>query len=59
MVKKIIVNIILIVAVVLVMDFAIGRILRYFYFKEMSGPHFRVTYAMETTEADVLVFGCH
>jgi hypothetical protein len=57
MVKKIIVNSLIIVAVVLAMDLAIGRILRYFYFKEMSGPHFRITYAMEKTEADVLVFG--
>lgn len=57
MVKKLILNSITIVAVVLVMDFAIGRILRYFYFKEMSGPHYPITYAMEKTEADVLVFG--
>ena len=57
MVKKILVNSILIIVVVLAMDFAIGGLLRYFYFKEMSGPHFEITYAMETTEADVLVFG--
>jgi hypothetical protein len=57
MLKKLLLNSILIVAVILVMDFAIGRILRYYYFQEMSGPHFSLTYAMERTEADVLVFG--
>lgn len=57
MVKKLLINSIIIVAVILVMDFAIGGILRYYYFKETSGPHFNLTYAMEKTEADVLVFG--
>jgi len=57
MIKKIILNIALVGIVVFVLDFAIGRTLRYFYFRESSGLHFRSTYAMEQTRADILVFG--
>jgi hypothetical protein len=57
MIKKIILNIIIVAAAVFILDFAIGKILRYFYFKESSGLHFRTTYAMEKTEADILIFG--
>jgi hypothetical protein len=39
------------------LDFVIGRTLQYFYFKETSGLHYRTTYSLEKTEADVLVFG--
>ena len=56
-VKKIILNIVIVGVLVFVIDFSIGRTLRYFYFKETSGLHFRTTYAMEKTEADILVFG--
>jgi hypothetical protein len=56
-IKKIIINIAIVAAVVFFMDFAIGRTLRYFFFKETSGLHFRTTYSMETTEAEILVFG--
>jgi len=57
MIKKLILNISIVAVVVFVLDFAIGRTLRYFYFKETSGQHFRTTCSMETTEADLLVFG--
>lgn len=55
--KKLILNLAYVAIVVFVLDFAIGRTLRYFYFRETSGLHFRTTYAMEKTEADILVFG--
>ena len=55
--KKIIFNIAIVIAVVFVFDFGIGKALRYFYFKETAGLHFRTTYSMETTDADILVFG--
>lgn len=57
MIKKLILNITIVAVVVFILDFSIGRTLRFFYFKEKSGQHFRTTYSMETTKADILVFG--
>jgi hypothetical protein len=57
MIKKLILNIGLVVIVVFILDFAIGKTLRHFYFKENSGLHYRTTYSLEQTQADVLVFG--
>jgi hypothetical protein len=56
-VKKIILNIILVGVVVFILDFAVGTSLRYFYFKETSGFLYRTTYVMEKTQADLLIFG--
>jgi hypothetical protein len=42
---------------VFVIDFSIGNILRYFYFKQESGLQFRTSYSIEKTTADVLIFG--
>lgn len=55
--KKIISNILIVIAVVSVLDFTVGRTLRYFYFKESFSEGFRTTYSMERTKADILVFG--
>ncbi len=57
MIKKLIFNLILVVVFAFVMDFAIGRILRYFYFQEVVGLHHRTTYSLETTKAELLVLG--
>ncbi len=57
MIKKILLNIFIVLLVIFVLDFAIGRTLRYFYFKESSGFNYRTTYAMEETRADILIFG--
>jgi hypothetical protein len=57
MLKKIILNIALVALIVFVLDFAIGKTLRHFYFKETSGLHYRTTYSMEQTKAEVLIFG--
>ena len=57
MVKKLALNILLVAGVVFILDFAIGKILRHFYFKETSGLHYRTTYSMDSTKAQVLVFG--
>ena len=56
-VKKIILNLIIVLFVVFVLDFGIGRTLRHYYFNETSGFHFRTTYSIEKTQADILVFG--
>lgn len=42
---------------VFVFDFAIGKTLKYFYFKQQSGLQYRTTYSLEQTKADLLVFG--
>lgn len=57
MIRKLILNIALVGIIVFVLDFAIGKTLRYFYFRESSGLHYRTTYSMEKTEAEVLIFG--
>lgn len=47
----------LLVVIVFLLDFSIGHMLRYFYFKQECGRQYRATYAIEKTTADVLVFG--
>lgn len=46
-----------ILLMVFLLDFAIGNMLRYFYFKQVSGLYYRTTYAMDSTQADILIFG--
>ncbi len=57
MIKKLIYNILLVAGVLFILDFAIGRTLRHFYFREIAGFHYRTTYSMEKTMEDVLIFG--
>ena len=39
------------------LDFIIGNTLSYFYFKQESGLQYRTTYSIDSTKADLLVFG--
>ncbi|MFH1119619.1 MAG: hypothetical protein V1775_07325 [Bacteroidota bacterium] len=57
MVKRIIINILLLTATVFVLDFVIGRTLRYYYFLEESGIHYRTAYSINTTTAEFLILG--
>ena len=57
MLKKLAINILLVGCTVFVLDLAIGKLLRHYYFTETSGLHFRSTYSMEKTHADILIFG--
>ncbi|WP_157972898.1 SGNH/GDSL hydrolase family protein [Aureibaculum luteum] len=57
MLKKIIINIILIVLTIFILDFSIGKVLKHFYFKAVGGTNYEITYALEKTKADVLIFG--
>lgn len=41
----------------LVLDFGIGSVLRYFYFRQDNGLQYRTTYSLEKTQADLLIFG--
>jgi hypothetical protein len=42
---------------VYIFDSIIGNTIRFFYFKETSGLHFRTTYSIDSTTADLLIFG--
>ena len=44
-------------AIVFLLDFFAGNVLRYFYFKQDSGLQYRTTYSIDKTTADVLTFG--
>jgi hypothetical protein len=42
---------------VILLDRAIGSVLRHFYFRQVSGMAYRTTYSIDSTEAELLVFG--
>ncbi|MEP7108277.1 MAG: hypothetical protein ABI760_09840 [Ferruginibacter sp.] len=48
---------IIFLSIVFIIDFTIGSLLNYFYFKQKSGYEYRTTYSLEKTQADVLIFG--
>jgi len=43
--------------VLFVIDYSLGTVLRYFYFRQQSGELYRITYSLEKTNEDVLIFG--
>ncbi len=57
MLKKILINIVLVGITVFVFDLLIGKSLNYNYFKAVEGENFQITHAMEKTKADVLIIG--
>ncbi len=57
MVRKFLYNFSIVALVVFVLDWAIGETLEYFYFHETTGAHYSTTYAIDSTRADVLIFG--
>ena len=57
MAKKLFIKIGIVLVLVIIIDFSVGRTLRYFFFRQTSGLHFRTTYVMEKTNADILIFG--
>jgi len=42
---------------VFAIDYAVGNLLHYFYFKQKGGTEFRTTFSIDNTKADVLIFG--
>jgi hypothetical protein len=56
-IKKIIFKIAFGAVVLFILDFAIGRTLRYFYFNETSGLLYRTTFSIDSTTAEILIFG--
>ena len=47
----------LLTGIIFIFDFAIGKTLEHFYFTQASGPFYRTTYSMDSTRADILIFG--
>ena len=43
--------------ILFVLDLVFGRLIKHFYFKQDSGVLYRTTYAMDSTRADLLIFG--
>lgn len=41
----------------IILDFSIGSILKYFYFKQSSGLLYRTTYSLDSTTAEFLILG--
>ena len=50
-------KLILLVMIVFVLDFSIGHVLRYYFYKQECGRQYRAIFAIDKTTADVLVLG--
>jgi hypothetical protein len=57
LVIRFICNVLLIFIVLVVFDQLAGRVLRHLYFRQKSGVYYRATYSIDSTVADVIVFG--
>jgi len=43
--------------IVFILDFTIGHVLRYYFYKQECGRQYRAIYAIDKTKADILIFG--
>lgn len=50
-------NLLLLIIILIVLDFFVGNLIKHYYFKEKAGVLYRTTYAIDSTKADILVFG--
>jgi len=55
--KKFAFNIFSLLIILIFFDQTGGAVLRHFYFKQKSGSAYRTTYSVDSTTADILVFG--
>lgn len=55
--RKFLLKLIFLACSIIILDFAIGTSLQFFYFKQESGAQYRATYSIEKTTADILIFG--
>lgn len=51
------VHLLLLVLTVAILDYSLGTLLDYYYFKQKSGWLYRTTYALNETKADLIVIG--
>jgi hypothetical protein len=54
---RLLLRLLLIAVVLLICDRGIGKVLKHLYFKQDSGVGYRTTYAIDSTSADILIFG--
>ena len=54
---KFLVKLSIIVAIIVLLDFVVGSVLKAFYFRQTSGLEYRTTYSIDRTRADLLIFG--
>jgi hypothetical protein len=52
-----VVKLFLFLIILYILDFSIGCMLKYLYHKQNSGLLYRTTYAIDSTKADILIFG--
>lgn len=52
-----VVKLFLFLLILYILDFTIGSFLKYLYFKQDSGLLYRTTYSIDSTKADMLIFG--
>ncbi len=55
--RRLFFKVILLLIIIGIADQVVGNLLRHYYFKQMSGLHYRTTYAIDSTRADMLIFG--
>lgn len=57
--KKFFINICIVIVIIFVLDSLVGKMLHHFYFKEVqgSGQDAHITYSMDSTRANIVVFG--
>jgi len=55
--SKFLIKSLLFLVILFFLDYFIGFALNYFYFKQDSGYLYRTTYAMNSTKAEILIFG--
>jgi len=54
---RFILNFFILVLILVFIDRVAGRITKHYYYKQVAGANYRTTYAMDSTTADILVFG--
>lgn len=54
---RLLLNLVLVTFLIILCDQMVGKILRFFYFKQESGDGYRTTYAIDSTTTDIIIFG--
>ncbi len=50
-------KIFILIILILILDQLIGETLQHYYFKQIAGAAYRTTYSIDSTNADILIFG--
>jgi hypothetical protein len=55
--KRFLVNLLVFLGLLFAFDKALGFMLQQLYFKQLAGEYYRATYSIDSTKADLLIFG--